>query len=64
MEKSSASTTTENEMLRLINELYEALDFDAEHCDFGPAYGMWETRRRKAMQEARRLLKSKNFKRS
>lgn len=64
MEKSSASTTTEYKTLRLIDELVEALEFDAENCDFGPAYGMWETRRRKAIQEARRLLKSENFKRS
>ncbi|USV41116.1 hypothetical protein [Xanthomonas phage BUDD] len=62
MEKSLASTPTEKDLLRLIDDLREALEFDAEHCDFGPAYGIWESRRRKALQEARRLLISKNFK--
>lgn len=64
MVKSSASITTEQDVLRLIDDLIEALEFDSEYCDFGPSYAIWESNRRKAIQKGKRLLLSKNFKRS
>lgn len=46
-----------DELKRIIRDLLEVMDFDAENCDFGPAYGMWEKRKKKALADARRATK-------
>lgn len=48
------SQTSEDKLL--IADLLDALLFDAENCDFGPAYGMWESRRKDAIVRARKAL--------
>jgi hypothetical protein len=52
------------DLLAIIYDLKEALEFDAENCDFGPAYGMWETSRKDALKRARSILKSSSYKRT
>lgn len=49
------------DLLELIYDLKGALEFDAENCDFGPAYGMWEERRKNALKRATSILRETKF---
>ena len=48
---------TRSDLLEVIRNLKDALEFDSENCDFGPAYGIGMERRKEALRKARSALR-------
>jgi len=49
-----------SELIDLIKDLKEALEFYEQECDFGPAYGLAIARRDDAIKRAKKAIKDKD----